>query len=383
MDSIFYLGPRDEKLPRFLEKLGYAVLESPPGRPITEIFCHTNVDLILLDGRGTSEAFELCTFLRGQEHTRQLPIVYITADDQTEFDDVSALDRIDIVSAPFSIGAVASRIATQLRLRKFAGQDELKSTLAEMNAALRDFNERFKRELQEAREIQQSLLPPRIPSASGVQLAISYQPLDELGGDWYFADKDSSGVLTLQIADVTGHGLSAAFIASMVKLAMVATDKHGPDQLLKGMNRLLSKQMPSGKFVTMASCTYDPSSGRLQWARAGHPPGLLRRAATNQVEQLLGDGFAIGFLDDVEYARLETELEPGDCLLMFTDGLSEAQNRSGESFGLERLADALKRTSSHALTSEILTQVLDAFDLFRQERLVKDDVTLMVLKRTT
>ncbi len=382
MDSIVYLGSRDEKLPRFLEKLGYAVLESSPGRPITEIFQHTNVDLVLLDGRSTAEAVELCTFLRGQEHTRQLPIVYITADEQTGLDDVSALDKIDIISAPFSIGAVASRIATQLRLRKFAGQDELKSTLAEMNAALRDFNERFKRELQEAREIQQSLLPTKIPSASGMQLAISYNPLDELGGDWYFADKDSNGLLTLQIADVTGHGLSAAFIASMVNLAMVATEKHRPDQLLKGVNRLLSKQMPSGKFVTMASCTYDPSSGRLQWARAGHPPGLLRRAATNQVEQLLGDGFAIGFLDDVEYARLETELEPGDSLLMFTDGLSEAQNRSGESFGLGRLADALQRTSLHATTSEILTVVLDAFDLFRQERLVKDDVTLMVLKRT-
>jgi sigma-B regulation protein RsbU (phosphoserine phosphatase) len=168
----------------------------------------------------------------------------------------------------------------------------------------------------------------------------------------------------------------------MVKLAMVATDEYRPDRLLGGMNRLLSKQMPSGRFVTMASCTYEPSSGKLQWARAGHPPALVRRAATNRVEQLLGDGFAIGFLDDVEYAMLETELEPGDSLLMFTDGLSEAQNRSGLTFGLERLADALQQTSLQSSSSEILTSVLDAFDLFRQERLVKDDVTLMVLRRT-
>jgi sigma-B regulation protein RsbU (phosphoserine phosphatase) len=382
MDSIFYLGSRDEKLPRFLEKLGYAVLESSPGCPIGEIFVNTNIDLILVDGRGTSEAVELCTFLRGQEQTRQLPIVYITEDDPAALDEVNALDKVDIISAPFSIGAVASRVATQLRLRKFAGQDELKSTLGEMNAALRDFNEQFKREIQEAREIQQSLLPTKIPSAFGTQLSISYQPLDELGGDWYFADKDSNGQLRLQIADVTGHGLSAAFIASMVKLAMVATDEYRPDRLLGGMNRLLSKQMPSGRFVTMASCTYEPSSGKLQWARAGHPPALVRRAATNRVEQLLGDGFAIGFLDDVEYAMLETELEPGDSLLMFTDGLSEAQNRSGLTFGLERLADALQQTSLQSSSSEILTSVLDAFDLFRQERLVKDDVTLMVLRRT-
>jgi sigma-B regulation protein RsbU (phosphoserine phosphatase) len=251
-----------------------------------------------------------------------------------------------------------------------------------MNAALRDFNERYKKEIQEARNIQQSLLPTKLPSAPGMQLAISYQPLDDLGGDWYFADKDPNGAIRLQIADVTGHGLSAAFIASMVKLAMVATDEHSPDLLLAGVNRLLSSQMPTGRFVTMASCVYDPFSGRIQWARAGHSPGLLRRAATNQVEHLLGDGFAIGLVDDVGYSRLETELMPGDSLLMFTDGLSEAQNRSGAMFGFERLSDALQQTSPNASSPEILTAVLDEFDRFREERLLKDDVTLMLLKRT-
>ncbi len=383
MDSIFYLGSRDEKLPRFLEKLGYEVLELVPGRPLTEVLCHANIDLIVLDGRTTAEAEDLCAFLRGQEHTRQLPIVYIAEDDQASLDDVRTFDKVDIVNCPFSVGVVASRIATQLRLRKFAGQDGLRATLAEMNAALRDFNDRFKREIQDARDIQQSLLPTQIPVARGMQLAVSYQPLDEIGGDWYFVDKNPSGHIRIQIADVTGHGLSAAFIASMVKLAQAAINEDRPDQLLEGMNRLLSKQMPSGRFVTMAACLYEPGSGKLQWARAGHPPALLKRVATNQVEQLLGDGFAIGFLDDAEYTPVETELLPGDSLLIFTDGLSEARNRGGTVFGLERLAAAFQQTPPDSSCTEILTALLDAFDLFRQERLVKDDVTLMLLKRTT
>jgi sigma-B regulation protein RsbU (phosphoserine phosphatase) len=382
MDSIFYLGAQDEKLPRFLERLGYAVFESSPTKPLTEIFCHTNIDLIVLDGRTTAEPAEICAFLRGQEYTRHLPIVYISMQDQAGLDEMLALGKVEVVDSPVSIGGLASRIATQLRLRKFAGQDELKGTLGEVNAALRDFNDRFKREIQEARDIHQSLLPSALPSASGMQLALSYQPVDDLGGDWYFADKDASGRVRLQVADVTGHGLAAAFIASMVKLAMVARDEPTPDLLLRNMNQLLSKQMPNGRFVTMASCLYDPATGKLLWSRAGHPPALLRRASDNQVEQVLGDGFAIGFLDDGDYPMIETELLPGDALLVFTDGLSEAQNRSGVTFGLGRLAGALQATSSKYSASEILTAVLDAFDLFREERLVKDDVTVMVLKRT-
>jgi len=381
MDSIFYLGAPDEKLPRFLEKLGYAVFEAPPGRCIDEVLCHTNIDIIVLDARVMSESLNMCTFLRGQDRCRQLPIVYITGEDQPDVEDIRALDKVEIVSSPSSIGTVASRIATQLRLRKFAGQDELRGSLAEINAALRDFNDRFKKEIQEAREIQEALLPKVLPKAPGMQLAVSYKPLDEVGGDWYFADMDGQGRIGLQIADVTGHGLSAAFIASMVKLASVATTRGDPAQRLKGMNELLSQQMPSGRFVTMASCLYEPSTGKVQWARAGHPPALVKRAATGVVEQLLGDGFAIGFMESAEYSLLECELLPGDSLLMFTDGLSEARSRSGATFGLGKLTSVLQDVSPQADPIAILNAILDAWDIFREERLVKDDVTLMLLRR--
>jgi sigma-B regulation protein RsbU (phosphoserine phosphatase) len=381
MDSIFYLGAPDEKLPRFLEKLGYAVFEASAGRCIDEIIFKTNIDIIVLDARVISESLDVCTFLRGQDQYRQLPIVYITGEDQPDVEEVKALDKIEIVSSPSSIGTVASRIATQLRLRKFAGQDDLKGSLAEVNAALRDYNLRFKKELQEAREIQEGLLPKALPKAPGMQLAVSYKPLDEVGGDWYFADIDAQGRVSLQIADVTGHGLSAAFIASMVKLASVAAPGGNPAQLLEGMNSLLSQQMPSGRFVTMASCLYEPTTGKLQWARAGHPPALVKRAATGVVEQLVGDGFPIGFMESAEYSLIECELMPGDSLLMFTDGLSEARSRSGDTFGLERLTSVLHEVSPQAGPVAILTAILDAWDIFREERLVKDDVTLLLLRR--
>jgi sigma-B regulation protein RsbU (phosphoserine phosphatase) len=382
MDSIFYLGDRDEKLPKLLEKLGYAVVQRDPEMPLADLVARTNLDLILIDSRLDPDSADLCTFFRTQESTRGLPIIFIREPSDTSFNAMEELDRVEVVDSPVAIGALAGRIATQLRLRKFAGRDELKSTLAEVNATLRDYNARFRKELEEARAIQQSLLPRTLPSDSRFQMAVSYQPLEEVGGDWYFASKTEDGRIACQIADVTGHGLSAAFIGSMTKLAMSAAGKQRPDELLAGMNRLMAPQIPAGRFVTMGSCLYDPATGALEWARAGHPPGMLYHRATGEVEQLMGDGFAVGFFEDSEYSLVNAVLEPGDALLLFTDGISEAQNRSMETYGLERLASALKEAPVNGNPASILEHILDEFDAFRQERILKDDVTVMLLKRT-
>jgi sigma-B regulation protein RsbU (phosphoserine phosphatase) len=215
-----------------------------------------------------------------------------------------------------------------------------------------------------------------------MELAVSYQPLDEVGGDWYFANTTDSDRVSLHIADVSGHGLSAAFIGSMAKLAMTAAAKESPDQLLEAMNRLLAPQIPQGRFVTMGSALYDPATGRVLWSRAGHPPALLLRRATNEVARLLGEGFAVGFFEDSFYSLCEDRLEVGDALILFTDGVTEAQDLSGEAFGIDRLATALRATSADQSSADMLRVVLDAFDSFRGERLIRDDVTVVLLKRS-
>ena len=103
---------------------------------------------------------------------------------------------------------------------------------------------------------------------------------------------------------------------------------------------------------------------------------------SNTVSHLLGDGFAVGFFEDSSYVLVEDKLEVGDALLMFTDGISEAQDRSGEAFGMTRLAQALAATSPNASCSDMLRSMLDAFDQFRGDRLIRDDVTVLLLKRS-
>jgi phosphoserine phosphatase RsbU/P len=381
MDSIFFLGRDSDTLPGFLERLGYSIIQAQDDMPLVDVVSKSSMDLILIDGRITGDLEGMCALFRSQPSTRSVPIVCISdhALDADGADDLSS--AIEVVQTPFSVGALASRIALTLRLRKLAGNDERKSSLAEINASLRDHNSKFKKELEEARAIQESLLPRALPKDSRIELAVSYQPLDEVGGDWYFAESTPSGGVSLQIADVSGHGLSAAFIGSMAKLAMTAAAKEAPHELLGEMNRLLAPQIPTGRFVTMGSCLYDPRSGKIQWARAGHPPALLFRRKSGEVAKLLGEGFAVGFFEDSSYSLVEDELEVGDVLLMFTDGVTEAQDLSGEAFGMDRLAAALSRTQPESSGADMLRSVLDAFDTFRGERLIRDDVTVILLKR--
>jgi sigma-B regulation protein RsbU (phosphoserine phosphatase) len=275
-----------------------------------------------------------------------------------------------------------TKIATSLRLRKMAGADDRSATLSEANAALRDLNRRFIQEREEARDIQQSLLPRKLPKDPRFELAVSYEPLEEVGGDWYNVSQTEGGRLSLLIADVTGHGLSAALIGSMTKLAISCANTELPHELLGAVNRVLSPQMPEGRFVTVGSFLFDPENGQLQYARGGHPPAMLLARKEKVVHQLKGNGFAVGFMEDGEYSAEKAVLQPGDALLLVTDGLLEAENRARENYGLERLQEVLLATKPEDTAVEILEQVLESFETFRDGRILKDDVTLVLLKRS-
>lgn len=382
MNSIFLLGSDDSQLSALLQKLGYAVVKPSTAEFLTEVVS-AGTDIILIDGRVVSESVEVCSFLRSQRETREVPIIRIAApseDDNSEGDSISALGGIEDVVAPYSVGRLVGTIATTLRLRKLAGADESTATLAEINLSLRDHNERFRRELEQARAIQQGLLPERLPRDVRFDLAASYNPLEEVGGDWYFASQDSDGTLSLWISDVSGHGLSAAFVSSMTKLATVASRDDDVAMQLRKTAMLLGPQLPAATFVTMATCRYYPADGKLKWCRAGHPPALVVRR-NGDCEQLTGAGFPIGFVDDPVFEMVETTLAPGDVVLLVTDGVTEVQNRAMEVFGTERITDALRCGRPDISAAEMLGEVVGAVDSFREDRILKDDVTLILLKR--
>ena len=237
-------------------------------------------------------------------------------------------------------------------------------------------------ELQTASNIQSSLLPRGTPPVPGLDIAVRYEPMRSIGGDMYdfVVDGRQLGVL---VADVTGHGVPAALIASMAKVAFSsqAAAAASPGQLIAGMNRALCGQF-RGQFVTATYMHIDPASQRVRYTNAGHPPPLLWRAATGQASELAGGGVLMGFDVDEAYATGEARIEEGDRLVLYTDGVIEVADGSGEFFdgdGLQAFVESRAALSAEEFADALLAHLRERISRRGERRGFEDDVTLAVV----
>jgi sigma-B regulation protein RsbU (phosphoserine phosphatase) len=235
-------------------------------------------------------------------------------------------------------------------------------------------------ELSIAREIQRSILPVNVPELANTRVAAAYHPMTSVAGDFYefvVVDRDHAGFL---VADVSGHGVPAALIASMIKVAMqsVSADAGDPAQVLRGLNRVLSNQL-RGQFVTAAYLWLDMENRRARYSAAGHPPLLCWRAAGGELKRLESNGLLFGVLPDTEYPNLDFDVSAGDRLLLYTDGIVEAENAAGDAFGDSRLEQVLR--THHALSAaELSDRMLEAQRNWQPPSVLQqDDLTLVVI----
>lgn len=231
-------------------------------------------------------------------------------------------------------------------------------------------------ELETARHIQSSLLPRRMPEVRGLAIDARYLPMADVGGDLYgflAMDPERLGIL---VADVSGHGVPAALIASMVKVALAAQAEHASDPaaVLAGMNRILHGNLERG-FVTAAYLYMD--TGTAAYASAGHPPLLIWREAEGRVEEVRQESLPLGRFREAGYRNEELRVSPGDRLLLYTDGVTEALNRAGDPFGDQRLREFL---ASSAALDALLGRLAEWTGREPGEPL-DDDVTLVVAER--
>jgi sigma-B regulation protein RsbU (phosphoserine phosphatase) len=244
--------------------------------------------------------------------------------------------------------------------------------------------ERLEEELRIARRIQMSLLPQGDVLVPGVQVAAACLPAAEVGGDYYDVLRLGEARLGVLVADVSGKGTSAALYMAELKGLMLSLSRvfDSPRRLLCEANRILAGTIDSRSFITMTYAVLDVGAGRLRFARAGHSP-LIRAtgggAATTLAPSGLGLGLDPGDRFDEVLEERELEVSTGDVFLLFTDGLSEAMNESGELFGESRLCSLVGGEAS--LASEALKQrIMESVRGFAGSTPQHDDMTLVVLK---
>jgi sigma-B regulation protein RsbU (phosphoserine phosphatase) len=323
-------------------------------------------DLVLMDlnySRDTTSGREgLALIPRIRTHDPALPIVVMTG-----------WGSIDTAVEAMRLGAKSfvQKPWDDSSLREIVGRE-----IDEGRAARRRDHKRD-REQEEARLIQRALLPTQLPQIPGIDLATAWQPADGVGGDCY--DLLASGSrLGIAIADVAGKGLPAALLMSNLQAAVRAFAQNAaePAGLCGNLNRLLCRHMVSGRFVTFCFAWIDAERHTIQYANAGHNPPLLVRA-NGAVERLGDGGTVLGVFAEAAYQQTSLSLHPGDRLLFYTDGITEARNAAGEEFGdeqLARVASESDATSAEALKDHILQRLATftggTFD---------DDATLIVV----
>jgi serine phosphatase RsbU (regulator of sigma subunit) len=242
--------------------------------------------------------------------------------------------------------------------------------------------ERMERELELATEIQQRFQPSESPKMDGYEFqGISFSCY-EIGGDYYDFIESHEGKMLIALGDVSGKGTAAALLMSSLHAAIHAqiAAKSPLDETVKSVNRYLAENTPANRFVTLFAAELEPKTGVLRYINAGHNPPLVGRAG-GKIEQLSSGGFPLGILPMAEYEVGEIQLNSGDALIVYSDGVSEANNLREEEFGMERLTEVIRKNLS-ASAAGIRDKVESALSSFTQTAPANDDITLVIVKRT-
>ena len=243
-------------------------------------------------------------------------------------------------------------------------------------------SERMERELQLAREIQTAFLPERLPELPGWDISVRWQPARQVGGDFYdilMLDDDRIGFV---IADVADKGMPAALFMTLIRtlIRAAAKEKSSPAAVLKQVNELLVPDSKHGMFVTVFYGVFSLNTGKMVYANAGHNPPIVNKVELDELIELTRTCMALGIFADIVVDERELFLDPGDWILLYTDGITEAFSAKEEMFGTDRLFELLKDypfSSSNELIDKIEGTVLD----FIQGTELSDDMTVAAISR--
>jgi serine phosphatase RsbU (regulator of sigma subunit) len=328
-------------------------------------------DLILLDVMMPQmDGYEVCGCLKADQRTRDIPIIFLTG--KTEVTDETRgfeVGAVDYIHKPYSPPIVTARVRTHIMLR------DAHETVARQLLAINN-------ELEMARQIQLSILPRETPRLQGLQIEARYLPMRSVAGDFYdFLSVDETHVGIL-IADVSGHGLASALIASMLQTAFAAQAPNAsePEKVLTGLNWALHGKFQN-QYVTAVYLFVDMDKSMVTYAGAAHPPFLVWQTKTGRAQACVQNGLMLGPFPDAEYSSATFSLEKGDKIVLVTDGILEVTDSSGKEFGIETLRPFVD--ANHGLpVNRFADGLLDELSRWSEHAVgpgQSDDITLLAI----
>jgi CheY-like chemotaxis protein len=370
-----------------LRVAGYTAVESTTDpTTVGELYRQNRYSLVLLDLQmPVMDGFEVMEKLREIEGDGYLPVIAITAQPGHKLRALEAGAK-DFVGKPFDMAELRARVHNIVEVCLYSAA--LRETVRELEASREVIRvktiaeqKKHERELKLAQETQESLLPHFVPQFEKYRVQAFNSPTRYVGGDFYdflqLNPTEWMGVL----ADVSGKGIPAALLSSMVLGALGTEFRSGTpaDQVLNRVNRLLCEKSLESQFVTLFLFLLT-SDGDGLFISAGHNPAWLFRSATGKIENLRADAPVLGVLSGATYQHRGFHLAPGDLLVIYSDGLTDAEDPAGEMLGEQRLREILRREASSG-GKAVEQAFLRAIDDFTQGTPQTDDITFMIIDR--
>ena len=366
---------------------GYTSVNSTTNpNEVCELHRQNHYSLILLDLQMPGlDGFQVMEGLKEIEQDGYLPVLVITAQPAHKLRALESGAK-DFVSKPFDLAELRARVHNILEVRLLhLGLQETVRELERSREVIRiktqAERERSEQELALAQETQKSLLPSCLPHFENYRVRAYNNPTRYVGGDFYDFLKLNSGDWMGVLADVSGKGMGAALLSSMVLGALSMEFRSGTksQEVLARVNRLLCQKSLPGQFVTLFLFLLD-LQGTGQFISAGHNPAYLFRSGTGKIEKLFSEAFFLGMFEDATYESRAFHLDQGDILVVTSDGVTDAQNPKLEMFGEQNLLPIIRRAAPSG--SEAIEQhLLKAIEDFTEGMPQTDDITFVVVER--
>ncbi len=359
-------------LSQMLADRGYVVRAVKSGARALESIRATPPNLILLDIKMPGmNGYEVCRQLKERPESHDIPVIFISALNEIQ-NKVQGFDvgGVDYITKPFQYEEVIARVETHLALQRFQKH-------------LQRANRRYEKELKLAGSLQANLIPKQAPAIPGFQLSFMLRSARETSGDFYDIFPLNSSHIGIIVADVVDKGAAAALLMAFSRtlLRTLAEElPENPDRVLNNVNQRMVSYTDGSHFVTVFYGILDPEKNELVYSNAGHNPAIHLKSANGEMKMLKNTGMPLGLFDDQNWQQQKIQLDPGDLVVMYTDGVTDAQNPLYELYGMERFTNTIQANRKRP-PAALEKLVVEDIDLFLDGAPQPDDMAMVILKK--